>query len=67
MPGGRTLAPGEDLRVRSDGQQESGQKQPLFCIGESSGLEQRYSGMITGIFFFPRFLVEVAGRALLRQ
>jgi len=47
--------------------EEHGQKQPLFCIGESSGLEQRYSGTITGVFFFPRFLVEGAGRTLLRQ
>jgi hypothetical protein len=47
--------------------EESGQKQPLFCIGESSGLEQRYSGTILGVFFFPRFLVDVAGRTPLRQ
>lgn len=36
----------------------SGQKQPVFCIGESTGLEQRYSGAITGVFFFPRFQLE---------
>lgn len=47
--------------------EETGQKQPLFCIGESSGLEQRYSGTILGVFFFPRFLVEGAGRTMLRQ
>lgn len=47
--------------------EEAGQKQPLFCIGESSGLEQRYSGTITGVFFFPRFLVDGVGPAMLRQ
>ncbi|CAN7226612.1 hypothetical protein LJR098_000763 [Rhizobium sp. LjRoot98] len=36
----------------------SGQKQPVFCIGESTGLEQRYSGSILGVFFFPRFQLE---------
>ncbi|WP_429121894.1 hypothetical protein [Ensifer sp. 4252] len=46
---------------------ESGHKQPVFCIGESSGLEERYSGTIHGIFFFPRFLVEGTGKMLLRQ
>ncbi|WP_075289942.1 hypothetical protein [Pararhizobium arenae] len=36
----------------------SGRKQPVFCVGESSGLEQRYSGTLQGIFFFPRFQLE---------
>lgn len=40
----------------------SGQKQPVFCIGESTGLEQRYSGSILGVFFFPRFQLEARGR-----
>jgi hypothetical protein len=40
----------------------SGQKQPVFCIGESSGLEQRYSGSMLGVFFFPRFQLETKGR-----
>lgn len=40
----------------------SGQKQPVFCVGESSGLEQRYSGTLQGIFFFPRFQVETRSR-----
>lgn len=44
-----------------------GQKQPLFCIGESSGLEQRYSGSMLGIFFFPRFQVEAKNQILNRQ
>ncbi len=45
----------------------SGQKQPLFCIGESSGLEQRYSGSMLGIFFFPRFQVEPKTQIFNRQ
>ncbi|MDK1488685.1 hypothetical protein QN219_01245 [Sinorhizobium sp. 7-81] len=45
---------------------ETGQKQPLFCIGESSGLEERYSGSMAGVFFFPRFVVEGA-QVVLRQ
>lgn len=40
----------------------SGQKQPVFCIGESTGLEQRYSGALLGIFFFPRFQLETKGQ-----
>lgn len=45
---------------------ETGQRQPLFCIGESSGLEERYSGSMLGVFFFPRFLIEGA-QAMVRQ
>ncbi|MCA1440480.1 hypothetical protein I6F07_09685 [Ensifer sp. IC4062] len=45
---------------------ETGQRQPLFCIGESSGLEERYSGSMLGAFFFPRFLIEGA-QVVLRQ
>lgn len=44
-----------------------GRKQPVFCVGESSGLEQRYSGMILGTFLFPRFQVAGANRLPLRQ
>lgn len=40
----------------------SGQKQPVFCVGESSGLEQRYCGSMLGVFFFPRFQLETQGR-----
>ncbi len=40
----------------------SGQKQPVFCVGESAGLEQRYSGSMLGVFFFPRFQLETKGR-----
>ncbi|MDO9415625.1 hypothetical protein [Pararhizobium sp.] len=47
-------------------QRPDGQKQPMFCVGESSGLELRYSGTIVGVFFFPRF--QIAGtRIPLRQ
>jgi hypothetical protein len=45
----------------------TGQKQPLFCIGESSGLEQRYSGLMRGIFFLPRFQVDAKNQILNRQ
>ncbi len=44
-----------------------GQKQPLFCIGESSGLELRYSGSMLGVFFFPRFQVDAKNLTLNRQ
>lgn len=40
----------------------SGQKQPVFCIGESSGLAQRNSGAMLGVFFFPRFQLEAKVR-----
>ena len=45
----------------------SGQKQPVFCIGESTGLEQRYSGSILGVFFFPRFQLEARRQAFTRH
>ncbi len=34
---------------------KNAQRQPVFCIGESNGLEQRHSGSMVGIFVFPRF------------
>lgn len=34
---------------------KNGHRQPVFCIGESNGLEERYSGSMVGIFVFPRF------------
>lgn len=34
---------------------KNGFKQPVFCIGESSGLEQRGGGTMVGVFLFPRF------------
>lgn len=33
----------------------SGERQPVFCVGESNGLEQHHSGSMVGIFMFPRF------------
>lgn len=36
--------------------------QPVFCIGESTGLEQRYAGSITGVFILPRFPADPASR-----
>lgn len=33
----------------------TGERQPVFCIGESTGLEQKYSGSMIGVFVFPRF------------
>jgi hypothetical protein len=34
---------------------EGGQRQPIFCIGESIGTEERYAGSMVGVFLFPRF------------
>lgn len=42
-------------------------RQPIFCIGESTGLEDRYSGSIIGVFILPRFQVDLEGRRLQRQ
>ncbi|TQX89933.1 hypothetical protein EQW76_09330 [Rhizobium sp. rho-13.1] len=36
---------------------EGGQRQPVFCIGESIGTEERYSGSMVGVFLFPRFKI----------
>ncbi|MBY3053307.1 MULTISPECIES: hypothetical protein [Rhizobium] len=38
----------------------NGFRQPLFCMGESHGLEQKYSGSMAGVFVFPRFKLEGA-------
>ncbi|HVK90994.1 MAG TPA: hypothetical protein VM468_06240 [Mycoplana sp.] len=38
-------------------------RQPVFCVGESTGLEQRYAGSIVGLFIFPRFPFDQAGLA----
>lgn len=37
---------------------KAGQRQPLFCMGESSGLERKYAGRIIGVFIFPRFKLD---------
>ncbi|MBX4970933.1 hypothetical protein [Rhizobium binae] len=38
----------------------NGFRQPLFCMGESSGLEEKYSGRMAGVFIFPRFKLQDA-------
>ncbi len=38
----------------------NGLRQPLFCMGESNGLEEKYSGSLVGVFLFPRFKLEDA-------
>lgn len=40
----------------------SGHKQPVFCVGESNGLEQQYSGSLVGVFLFPRFQLDAKTR-----
>ncbi|MDX3925660.1 MAG: hypothetical protein QHC90_07600 [Shinella sp.] len=42
-------------------------RQPVFCVGESTGLEQKYAGTIIGVFIFPRFQVDLSARMLKRQ
>ena len=42
-------------------------RQPVFCVGESTGLEQKYSGTIIGVFIFPRFQFDIAARQMKRQ
>jgi hypothetical protein len=38
----------------------NGFRQPLFCMGESNGLEEKFSGSMVGVFVFPRFKLEGA-------
>lgn len=33
----------------------NGHRQPVFCVGESDGLEQSSAGSMLGMFVFPRF------------
>ncbi|MFB2549552.1 hypothetical protein ACEVQ6_00510 [Ciceribacter sp. sgz301302] len=47
--------------------QPHGGRQPLFCVGQSTGLERRYCGQIDGVFFFPNFQTWPVGPALHRQ
>jgi hypothetical protein len=42
-------------------------RQPVFCVGESTGLEEKYAGSIIGVFIFPRFQIDLAGRRFRRQ
>ncbi|PDS75769.1 hypothetical protein [Rhizobium sp. L43] len=45
----------------------NGLRQPLFCMGESNGLEEKYSGSMSGVFIFPRFKLEGARQITSRQ
>lgn len=45
----------------------NGFRQPLFCMGESNGLEEKYSGSMVGVFIFPRFKLEGARQITSRQ
>ena len=45
----------------------NGLRQPLFCMGESNGLEEKYSGSMAGVFVFPRFKLEGARQTASRQ
>lgn len=42
-------------------------RQPVMCVGESMGLEQRYAGAIVGVFIFPRFQLDNPGSAVRQQ
>lgn len=41
----------------------SNERQPVFCTGESCGQEERFYGVITGMFMFPRFQVPLGQNA----
>jgi len=45
----------------------NGFRQPLFCMGESNGLEEKYSGSMSGVFIFPRFKLEGARQITSRR
>lgn len=45
----------------------TGHKQPVFCIGESIGTEQKYTGSMVGVFLFPRFKLESQSQLAVRQ
>ena len=42
-------------------------RQPVFCMGESSGLEEKFSGSMAGVFIFPRFKLEQGHQIATRQ
>lgn len=44
-----------------------GQRQPMFCIGESIGTEKRYAGSMVGVFLFPRFTLGATNGLASRQ
>lgn len=45
----------------------AGHRQPVFCIGESVGLEQKFSGSMVGVFLFPRFKLDPAMQIVRQQ
>lgn len=45
----------------------NGFRQPVFCMGESNGLEEKYSGSMIGVFVFPRFKLEAGSQLAVRQ
>lgn len=45
----------------------NGFRQPLFCMGESAGLEEKYSGSMVGVFIFPRFKLDNGNQISSRQ
>jgi len=45
----------------------NGFRQPLFCMGESNGLEEKYSGSMIGVFVFPRFKLDGGSQTARRQ
>lgn len=44
-----------------------GHRQPLFCIGESVGTEEKYAGSMAGVFVFPRFNLDSGSAAMSQQ
>lgn len=45
----------------------NGLRQPVFCMGASSGLEAQFSGSMAGVFLFPRFKLEQGHQIATRQ
>ncbi len=45
----------------------SGHRQPVFCVGESIGTEEKYAGSMVGVFLFPRFKLEPGSQIASRQ
>jgi hypothetical protein len=45
----------------------NGHRQPIFCVGESIGTEEKHAGSMVGIFLFPRFKLEPGNQLASRQ
>ncbi|WP_132551994.1 hypothetical protein [Rhizobium azibense] len=41
--------------------------QPVFCMGQSSGVEKKFSGSMAGVFIFPRFTQEGSNQTASRD